>query len=163
MSFPAETQLILTTPDDPRAQELMDEQQRELAARYGDDDDPEPFDPAALGGSGGAVLLALEGTRPVGCGALRPLLDPPVPGTAEVKRMYVRPEARRRGLARRILTRLEEQARALGYTQVWLETGTGQPEAMRLYETSGYQRIARYGYYANHPLSVCYGKTLQEG
>jgi ribosomal protein S18 acetylase RimI-like enzyme len=67
---------------------------------------------------------------------------------------------RRRGIARRILAELETLARAMGYTRLQLETGTLQPEAMRLYERNGYERIPPFGHYADDPRTVCYGKQI---
>ena len=80
--------------------------------------------------------------------------------TAEVKRMFVRPEARRQGISRVILTALEDLAREFGYQKVRLETGTRNPEALALYESSGYERIPCYGIYVHEPLSRCFEKQL---
>ncbi len=103
-----------------------------------------------------AFLVAYLEGRPVGCGAFRPMAD----GAAEVKRMYVDPRHRGRGVARRILAELEERARRAGHPLARLETGVRQPEAIRLYESAGYRRIANYGRYADNPDSVCFEKTL---
>jgi ribosomal protein S18 acetylase RimI-like enzyme len=62
-----------------------------------------------------------------------------------------------------VLTELEDRARALGYRRLVLETGVHQPEAMRLYETSGYTPMEPYGFYRNSPLSRCYAKALNPG
>src|SRR5262245_17795150 len=83
------------------------------------------------------VVARLDG-RPVACGALRPKTD----DVAEVKRMYTEPEMRGRGVARRVLSALEKHARDFGYDSVVLETGIRQPEALRVYESMGYKRIA---------------------
>ena len=80
--------------------------------------------------------------------------------TAEVRRMYVAPGARGRGLARRMLAALEQEARGLGYTVVRLETGEQQPEAIGLYSAAGYGRIGRYGPYVDDERSVCFEKRL---
>jgi GNAT superfamily N-acetyltransferase len=106
-------------------------------------------------GRGFFVVARLSG-RAVGCGALR-LLET---GMGEVKRMWVEPAARRRGIARQILARLEVEARALGLTTLRLETGARQPEAIGLYESCGYCRIPCYGEYANDPHSDCFEKQL---
>jgi GNAT superfamily N-acetyltransferase len=74
--------------------------------------------------------------------------------------MYVVPEQRGRGLSRVVLAHLESLARDIGASRVLLETGPQQPEAMRLYETSGYERVAGFGHYRCEPGSVSYGKTL---
>jgi GNAT superfamily N-acetyltransferase len=82
------------------------------------------------------------------------------PGVGEVKRMYVVPTARRRGVSRRLLTGLEARAADLGYERLLLETGTPQPEAIALYESAGWDRIAPYGHWKDSPSSVCFGKDL---
>jgi GNAT superfamily N-acetyltransferase len=126
----------------------------ELSERYGTV--PTPFSPLDAFAPRTAFLVACLGTEPVGCGALRRLDDT----TAEIKRMYVAPSGRRRGIARRILHELERAAEEFGYQAIRLETGNRQPEAIGLYETSGYRRIAAFGAYIGNPVSVCYEKTL---
>jgi putative acetyltransferase len=93
----------------------------------------------------------------VGCGGVR-LLSP---GVGEIKRMYVAPGARGNGLGRALLTALEDAARELGCAALRLETGLRQPEAISLYEASGYRQIPRYGYWADSPLAVCFQKPLR--
>jgi putative acetyltransferase len=104
----------------------------------------------------GFFVVARLDSRAVGCGAVR-LLEAVV---GEVKRMYVRPQARRRGIARAVLVKLEETARALGIHTLRLETGTRQPEAIALYEGEGYRPIPCFGEYASDPFSACYEKIL---
>ena len=82
------------------------------------------------------------------------------PGLAEVKRMYVADGYRGRGLSRVILAELEARALAAGVRRLRLETGTRQPEAIRLYESSGYVRIENFGVYRDHAGSRCFGKDL---
>jgi ribosomal protein S18 acetylase RimI-like enzyme len=101
-------------------------------------------------------LVGYVAGRPVACGAFRPMGGPAV----EVKRMYVEPEFRGRGIARRLLAELEERARRAGYTLARLETGVAQPEAVRLYESAGYRRIDNYGIYAGNADSACFEKSL---
>jgi GNAT superfamily N-acetyltransferase len=103
------------------------------------------------------VVAHLDG-RPVGCGALKPVDGQP--GVAEIKRMYTRSTARRRGVSRRILARLEQAAVDLGYREIRLETGAEQPEAVALYEAHGWHRIAPYGRYKDSPSSICFAKDL---
>ena len=79
---------------------------------------------------------------------------------AEIKRMYVVQAARGRGLARRLLRRLEETAAASGADAMVLETGQRQPAAVRLYRSSGYTDIPRFGHYAHEPEAVHLGKSL---
>jgi GNAT superfamily N-acetyltransferase len=101
-------------------------------------------------------LVGYVAGRPVACGAFRPMDA----GAAEVKRMYVEPEFRGRGIARRVLAELEERARRDGFSRTRLETGIYQPEAIRLYESAGYHRIDNYGVYAGCADSVCFEKSL---
>jgi GNAT superfamily N-acetyltransferase len=107
----------------------------------------------------GVFLVAYLDGLPVGCGALRPL-PAAGPHVAEIKRMYTLPSARRRGVSRAVLRRLESEAVRLGYLQLHLETGLRQPEAIALYETSGYHRIPNYGMYAASELSACFAKAV---
>jgi GNAT superfamily N-acetyltransferase len=102
------------------------------------------------------VLAYVAGDEPVGCGAFKEYS----PGTAEIKRMFVRPEHRGRGVAVAVLAELEEWAAKLGYNNCILETGLKQPEAIRLYEKSGYTRIPNYGQYEGVENSVCMKKVL---
>ncbi len=88
------------------------------------------------------VARADDGTA-LGCGALRPLED----GAAELKRMYVVPAARGRGVGRAVLAALEEAARDQGWTTLRLETGPRQPEAAALYSRAGYRPIGPFGAY----------------
>ena len=81
-------------------------------------------------------------------------------GTVEIKRMYVLEHARRRGLARLMLAELEATAREAGAHRVELNTGDQQPEAIALYESSGYQLTRGFGHYACAPGAIFYGKTL---
>lgn len=81
-------------------------------------------------------------------------------GTAELKRMYVREEARGRGLARGLLSAVEDAARLAGVGTLLLETGPGQPAAIALYQSQGYAPIPAFGEYANDPNSVCFAKRL---
>ncbi len=105
----------------------------------------------------GAFLVVYRDGTPVGCGALR-LLDAE---TAELKRMYVSPTARGRGLGRRLLAALEAEARALTVRRLILETGIWQSAALALYRTSGFQPISLYGEYRLSPeTSICLGKDL---
>jgi GNAT superfamily N-acetyltransferase len=92
----------------------------------------------------------------VGCGALK-RLDAT---TGEIKRMYTAPTGRRRGVARALLARLEDEARALGYVALQLETGGPQHEAVAMYESGGWTRIPGYGRYAGDPRTICFRKEL---
>jgi pimeloyl-ACP methyl ester carboxylesterase/GNAT superfamily N-acetyltransferase len=88
----------------------------------------------------GRWLVAYCGSKPVGCAALK-RLDPT---TAEIKRVYVAPEARARGVARALLARLEQIAGDAGYTTLRLDTGARQPASVALFGSIGYEQIADY-------------------
>jgi GNAT superfamily N-acetyltransferase len=151
--------------DHPDAVLLQDRVQQEYVERYGDPDrtelDPEQFVPPR-----GVYLLAYLGAVPVASGGWRAMDDNPEghrDGDAEIKRMYVVPEARGRGLARRVLAELERGAAAAGRTRMVLETGTMQPEAISLYRSSGYQPLTvKFGLYRDEPLSRCFALDLRE-
>jgi GNAT superfamily N-acetyltransferase len=141
--------------DGPIARELVAAVQQEYVGRYGGPD-RSPVDASEFAGADGRFVVGYLDGAAVAMGGVR-RLDA---DTAEVKRMYVAPHARGRGLSRVVLARLEDLARELGVRRVILETGSKQPEAMRLYETSGYERIENFGHYRCEPLSVSYGKSL---
>lgn len=102
------------------------------------------------------VVVAYENNTAVGCGAIKPFgVD-----AMEVKRMYVSPAHRGKGIAAAILTELEAWAAELGFTRCVLETGKKQPEAMTLYQKSGYQVIPNYGKYVGVENSVCFEKVV---
>lgn len=129
----------------------------ELEAQY-----PEPganffsLDPAEVTDGRGAFFVAYVHGAPIGCGAIR-LLDA---RTAEIKRMYVDPAVRGRGVARHVLATLEREARALGATRTMLETGSRQSPVLSLYRAAGYSPVPCWGEYADAPLSVCMSKDL---
>ena len=104
----------------------------------------------------GAFLVARVAGRPVACGALR-MLDP---STAEIKRMYVIPELRGRGIARAVLAELEAECLRLGASRLVLETGARQTGALALYGRAGFVEIPAFGEYLDSPLSVCLAKAL---
>jgi putative acetyltransferase len=92
----------------------------------------------------------------VSCGAFKEF----EPGTVEIKRMYTRPEHRGQGIAQQVLFELERWAKESGYDSCVLETGKKQPEAIRLYQKSGYEFIPNYGQYVGMDNSVCMKKSL---
>ncbi|MEV0458879.1 GNAT family N-acetyltransferase [Catellatospora methionotrophica] len=109
-----------------------------------------PLDPHAR------FVVAYVLSRPVGCGAL----VVSSPGVGEIRRLFVSPAHRRAGVARRILAALERRATAQGWDSIILETGVNQPEAITLFDSSGYQRTEPYGRYIDNPYSVCFAKKL---
>ena len=150
-----EARLLDDRIDSPIGRELIAELLVELAARYGDPDPDEPS-PIDLSPPRGAFLVAWTDGAALGCGGVRAHHG----DVGEIKRMYTRPTARRRGIARLLLAEIEDRARTLGYARLVLETGTKQPEAMALYESFGYTSITPYGQYADYPESRCYAKDL---
>lgn len=92
----------------------------------------------------------------VACGAISQLSD----GIAEIKRVYVKPQARGQGLSKLLLKRLEQEALQMGFTTLRLETGTRQPESLGLYRNAGYIDIPKFGEYVNDPFSICMEKKL---
>jgi GNAT superfamily N-acetyltransferase len=143
---------------DDVGQRLIAALNAELSAMY-----PEPganhftLDPAETARGRGAFLVIYRGGVAVGCGAVR-LLDAE---TGELKRMYVAPEERGRGLGRLLVEKLEAEARALGVRRLVLETGTRQLAALALYRAAGFGQIPLYGEYLLSPdTSVCLGKEL---
>jgi putative acetyltransferase len=141
----------------PVVQRLIAALNAELEARY-----PEEganhfrLDPEEVTDGRGAFLVAYIDGQPVGCGAVR-RIDPAV---AEIKRMYVAPEARGRGVGRQVLLKLEAEARRLGATRLVLETGPRQPEALALYSRAGFVQVPNFGEYVGCDFSVCMAKEL---
>lgn len=102
------------------------------------------------------VIVAYHGETAVGIGAIKHYAD----GAMEVKRMYVPPAYRGKGVAPQVLAALEEWAKELGYAKTILETGKKMPEAIGLYKKSGYIITPNYGQYAGVDDSVCFEKFL---
>lgn len=102
------------------------------------------------------VVVAYTGDIAVSCGAFKPFDDT----TVEIKRMYTLLEYRGRGIAAELLRELESWAKESGFSAAVLETGVKQPEAIRLYEKSGYLRIPNYGQYVGVEQSYCFRKQL---
>lgn len=102
------------------------------------------------------VVVAYDEETPVGCGAFKPFENK----TVEIKRMFVQPLHRGKGIAGMVLAELEQWAAELDHSTCILETGKKQPEAIRLYERSGYIMIPNYGQYVNIENSVCMKKLI---
>ncbi len=143
-----------TDSSDPDFRELVALLDAELAERDGDE---HPFYAQfnKIDLIRHAVVATVDGEA-VGCGAYKPYEGDIV----EIKRMFVRPRGRGKGIAVAILAELERWAREEGYSSAVLETGFKQPEAIRLYEKSGYVRIPNYGQYAGVANSLCMRKDL---
>lgn len=115
---------------------------------------PTPMNPPAR--TREVYLVASRDGKALGCGALRQRDA----FTGEVLRMFVTRSARRDGVARALLARLEHEARQHGYRELVLETGARQQPAIALYSGSGWRRIPAYPPYVGDPMSVCMGKAL---
>ncbi|MDN5894095.1 MAG: GNAT family N-acetyltransferase [Nocardioides sp.] len=146
----------------PDALKLIEEVQAEYVARYGSPDDT-PLDKVMFEPPDGSFFVVHLDGAPVATGAWRRRVDVPAfagTPTAEIKRMYVVPSARGLGVARRVLAHLEVTAVTAGHEALILETGLRQPEAIGLYESSGYLPIEGFGHYKDEPLSRCFAKRL---
>ncbi|WP_162599858.1 GNAT family N-acetyltransferase [Nocardioides solisilvae] len=159
MSDAVQPEFLLVRADDPRVEALLADYAAELAGEG----------IVLHQGEGGSVtademvpptgafhLVTLAGA-PVACGGVR-LLGPRV---AEVKRMYVAPAGRRRGVARALLARLEEDAWSLGADVVRLDTGPTMAPAVALYRSAGYEPVEDYN--GNPHAGHWFGKTLGPG
>src|SRR5688572_23603294 len=102
------------------------------------------------------VIVAYSDDTAVSCGAIKEFEA----GAMEVKRMYTLPDYRGKGIAAAVLNELEKWAAELGCGRCVLETGMKQPEAIRLYEKSGYSVIPNYGQYVGLENSVCFEKKF---
>ncbi|MBJ6144002.1 GNAT family N-acetyltransferase [Hymenobacter sp. BT559] len=147
-------QLIRTTSENPDFRTLVQLLDQDLAKRDGAEHSYyAQFNTIA---SLQHVVVVYQTDEPVGCGAFKPFEA----NAVEVKRMFVQPAHRGQGVAQAVLTELERWAGELGYTSCVLETGKRQPEAIRLYERSGYAHIPNYGQYVGVENSVCLQKHL---
>lgn len=139
---------------------LRDEQQVELRGRYGAG---EPGPPPTGDGLVAMVLVRVDGVASA-CGAVQDITGEYAdlgPGRiGEIKRVYVRPPARRRGLSHLVMATLHDQAREAGLGRLVLETGLLQPDAIALYESQGYTLIDNYGPYITDLVSICYSLEL---
>ncbi len=143
----------VSDPDVPPAPELLAAMRVELNDAYETFSrlDNPPLDPAELRAPGGAYVVGYEGSAAVAGGGLRRL----GPGVAEIKRMYVRPAARSRGVAAALLTALEDTARSLGYAVTRLDTGPKQVHALHLYRAAGYTEVPPYN---DNPFACFWGE-----
>ncbi|HUL52490.1 MAG TPA: GNAT family N-acetyltransferase [Opitutaceae bacterium] len=145
--------IAAVSPGTAEARELIRELDGEIAALY-----PglpiNGIDVAEFEKVGGYFVVARDGGRAVGCGAFRPVGA----GCAEIKRMFVRAGARRRGVARQILRHLEDEARRRRFRSIVLETGCDSTEAIALYEAEGYFPIPPFLGYVGSPISRCFAK-----
>ena len=143
-------------PEQPPATDLLAEMRDELNGLYETFDrlDHPALSPSELRPPAGAYLVGFEGAHAVAGGGVRQLAG----GVGEIKRMFVRPAARSRGVAGSLLAALEEAALSLGYTRARLDTGPKQGHALRLYRQAGYVEVEPYN---DNPFACFWGeKTL---
>jgi GNAT superfamily N-acetyltransferase len=140
------------------AQALIEAAMADLNGRYEGDGDGTPVSAPDFEPPAGAFLVAYLDGEAVACGGWRSFGDG---GTvAELKRLYTAPDARGRGVGRQVLAAVEGSARSYGRSRMILETGGRQPEAIKLYLSSGYQPIENFGYYRDAPDVVSLGRDL---
>ncbi|HEX6714954.1 MAG TPA: GNAT family N-acetyltransferase [Thermoleophilaceae bacterium] len=143
---------------DPTAAALLNAYAAEMEERFAG---REPCRVTTVAGEyvepSGAFLVVYDDGEPVACGGIRALPD----GTAEVKRMYVVPDARGRGIGALLLDRLEDEARRLGYGRLRLDTGAQLEEAKALYRSAGFHEIDDYN--GNRAASHWFEKQLEPG
>jgi putative acetyltransferase len=144
--------------DDGELGKLRDDLRADLLIRYPE----EGADTDAHLAPGIRFLLMRKDGAAIGCCALQTNAESGLDGL-ELKRMYVVPGSRGTGAANLLLAAAEQLARDMGASQIYLETGTGQPEAVRLYERNGYTGIPLYPPYVESVLSLSYAKALGSG
>ncbi len=142
----------------PTARALVAAAMADLGARYGGGGDETPVESVEFDPPAGLFLIAWRAGVAVGCAGWRSHDDSD--DVAELKRLYVAPEARRTGLASALLAAVEDAAREAGRTRIILECGARQPEAVALYESHGYGRIADFGHYRDAPDVLSFGRDL---
>jgi putative acetyltransferase len=147
-------EIARTDRDDPSFLALVEELDKDLWERY-----PSSQGAYVAGNkiaAGASVVVCLMDGQAVGCGCFREYEKDFV----ELKRMYMKPSYRGKRLASTVLGELEAWAREKGARAMVLETGKNQPEAIRLYEKSGFVRVPNYGEYAGNAESICMSKSL---
>lgn len=143
------------SPDQPEVRALLRQSDAYMASLYPAESN-HMVDVAALALPNVRFLVGRRGGRAIGCGALVLGAD----GEAEVKRMFVVPQARGLKLGSRILDALEVAARTEGVRIIRLETGVRQPEALGLYRRHGYSERGPFGSYRPDPLSTFFEKQI---
>ena len=143
--------------DSFEVQALAQAQQSEMRELYEGEGDIGPMREASMfEPPDGVFIVVRDEGRALACGGICRFDET----RAELKRMYVVPEARGRGLGRCVLADLEARARKLGYAAIVLETGDRQVESLGLYRSAGYERIPCYPPYDSRALSLCFEKRL---
>jgi GNAT superfamily N-acetyltransferase len=147
-------QIIRTTPDNPDFIQLIALLDKDIQERDGD----EHVFFAQFNKTDNIknAIVVYDNQIAVGCGAFKFYKE----DVAEIKRMYVDPKTRGKGIASKILTELESWAREENYKSCILETGHKYPEAVALYKKNSFAITENYGQYENIEDSICFSKTL---
>lgn len=153
-------EVAVTPPNHPSVRALVYCALDELNRRYGANADDASLDFSELEPPRGAFFVARENTHLAGGVALRTISDPAL-GIVEVKRLWVRPDLRGRGVARALMDAAEEWARSEGRREIYLETGEKQPEAVALYHALQYERVVAFPEGVPHyPEGIKFFKSL---
>lgn len=147
-------QMERTHKDDPCFLALVSQLDMDLSGRY--EDGNASYAPFNNLSKITAVVLVIDDSEPIGCGAFKPFFENGV----EMKRVFVKPSFRGRGISKRVMAELEKWAVEKGCIRAVLETGTNQPEAISLYEGIGYSRRENFEPYVGLKESICYEKAL---
>lgn len=147
--------IAVEDPDQPGIRAMLEAGDAYYASLYPAESN-HVLDVSSLKRPGVSFYVARAEGRLLGFGAIVDRGD----GWAEIKRMYVVPDARGRRIGRRLLEALEAHAGRLGAERVRLETGVRQPEALGLYRSAGYREVPTFGNYRPDPLSVFMEKLL---
>lgn len=147
-------EIVRTTSDDKRFKNLILELDNDLINRYSNAD--YKYDTNIQLNALDTAVIAQITNITVGCGCFKELND----DTVEIKRMYVNPYFRGFGVASLMIEELTRWAKELFYRNAVLETGSKQPEAIKLYEKHGFEKIAPFGPYLHIANSICMGKKL---
>jgi len=146
--------VIRTTSENPDYQKLV--VLLDATLRILDGDDHEFYDQFNKSDAINNVVVFYENNHPLGCGAFKLYENK----TVEIKRIFVLPEQRGKGIANQILNELEKWAKEQDYNICVLETGIKQVEAIGLYQKAGYSVIPNYGQYQGVENSVCMQKSI---
>jgi len=146
--------IVRTNSEDPDFQKLVWLLDQDLNLRYGEKQ--KFYSQFNKLNSIHHAIIAYKDKDPVACGAIKKYSD----DAAEIKRMFVHPKYRGQGIGKLVLASLEDWAKELNYSYCILESGNRQPEAISLYEQSGYTFIPNYGQYEKDESSICMKKLF---
>lgn len=144
----------ITNPNDEKVLAITEELSTNLYLRFGSDG-KNSFTDWQYGNSKFVFVIAEIDNEIVGCGAIRPIDE----NIGEVKRMYLKFPGK--GIGQTILSFLENKAKAIGYSDLVLETRVKNQEATQFYQKQGYKVIPNYGKYTDRPEAICFGKSLK--